>query len=116
MLALWSALAEGRAPEKLEDGSGIATQLAALMSRIEDARYTAFVVEPAALQEPHAALLIEALHRIVKAINRTHRAGVLTLGGAPRADHVSAKKVIVWVGNLSAAPIAVLVDSRLVED
>lgn len=95
VLALWSAIAEGRKPEALEDGSGIVTELASLMTRIADARYTAFVIEPAALPQPHAALLIEALHRIVKAINRKSRAGVLTLGGADGA--LSVNQAVTWL-------------------
>ena len=49
--------------------------------RVAAARYTVFVYEPAALPQPHAALLIEALNRIVKTLNRTTRAGGLALGG-----------------------------------
>lgn len=99
LLALWSAIAEGRRASAFEERpaqtrsqssqaaetaptSQIAAQLATLTERIASASYTAFVYEPAALPHPHAALLIEALHRIVKAINRTTRAGALALGGA----------------------------------
>ncbi|GJH05718.1 formylmethanofuran dehydrogenase [Paraburkholderia terrae] len=95
VLALWSAIAEGRTAESFDDGAGIATALASLMARIAEARYTAFVIEPAELPQPHAALLIEALHRIVKAINRTSRAGVLTLGGADGA--LSVNQTITWL-------------------
>jgi formylmethanofuran dehydrogenase subunit B len=95
VLAFWSAIAEGRAADAFEDGSGIARELAALTSRVKDARYTAFVVEPGALPGPHAALLIEALHRIVKAIDRTSRAGVLTLGGADGA--LSVNQTVTWL-------------------
>ncbi|MDR6385723.1 formylmethanofuran dehydrogenase [Paraburkholderia caribensis] len=95
VLALWSALAEGRQAESLDDGAGIASALASLMARIAQARYTAFVIEPAALPHPHAALLIEALHRIVKAINRTSRAGVLTLGGADGV--LSVNQTVAWL-------------------
>lgn len=95
VLALWSAIAEGRTAESFDDGARIATALASLMARIAEARYTAFVIEPAELPQPHAALLIEALHRIVKAINRTSRAGVLTLGGADGA--LSVNQTITWL-------------------
>ncbi|CAD6511752.1 formylmethanofuran dehydrogenase [Paraburkholderia sabiae] len=95
VLAFWSAIAEGRKPASLENGSGIATALASLMERIVEARYTAFVIEPAALPQSHAALLIEALHRIVKAINRVSRAGVLTLGGADGA--LSVNQAVTWL-------------------
>ncbi|ACC75534.1 formylmethanofuran dehydrogenase [Paraburkholderia phymatum] len=95
VLAIWSALAEGRKPESLENGSGIAIALASLVERIVGARYTAFVIEPDALPQPHAALLIEALHRIVKAINRVCRAGILTLGGADGA--LSVNQTVTWL-------------------
>ncbi|MBN3767333.1 formylmethanofuran dehydrogenase [Burkholderia sp. Ac-20365] len=96
VLALWSAITEGgRNAESLEDGAGIATALTALTARIAEARYTVFVIEPAALPQPHAALLIEALHRIVKSINRTNRAGVLTLGGADGA--LSMNQTVTWL-------------------
>lgn len=80
-LALWSALVEGHRADTLPDPSGSANALAALAARVAAARYTAFVYEPAAWPAPHAALLIEALQRIVKAVNRTTRAGCLALGG-----------------------------------
>ncbi|MBP0594114.1 formylmethanofuran dehydrogenase [Paraburkholderia sp. LEh10] len=95
LLAIWSAIAEGRKPDLLEDGSGMATTLASLTARVHEARYAAFVIEPAALTQPHAALLIEALHRIVKAVNRTSRAGVLTLGGADGA--LSVNQTLTWL-------------------
>jgi formylmethanofuran dehydrogenase subunit B len=105
LLALWSAIAEGRSASAFEKGPAhtaetaqIATQLAALAARIAAARYTAVVYEPAALPQPHAALLIEALHRIVKAINRTHRAGALALGGADGALTVS--QTVTWLSGL----------------
>ncbi|MFC0400122.1 formylmethanofuran dehydrogenase [Paraburkholderia rhizosphaerae] len=102
LLALWSAIAEGRTASTFETGPAhtayIATQLAALATRIAAAQYTAFVYEPAALPQPHAALLIEALHRIVKAINRTSRAGALALGGADGA--LTANQTVTWLSGL----------------
>ncbi|MFC0693317.1 formylmethanofuran dehydrogenase [Paraburkholderia humisilvae] len=102
LLALWSAIAEGRNPATFEKGSAetahIATQLAALGARIASAHYTAFVYEPAALPQPHAALLIEALHRIVKAINRTRRAGALALGGADGT--LTVNQTVTWLSGL----------------
>ncbi|MFC0577005.1 formylmethanofuran dehydrogenase [Paraburkholderia solisilvae] len=102
LLALWSAIAEGRPASVFEKGmpqtAQLATQLATLMERIAAARYTAFIYEPAALPQPHAALLIEALHRIVKAINRTSRAGALALGGADGALTVS--QTVTWLSGL----------------
>jgi formylmethanofuran dehydrogenase subunit B len=114
LLALWSAIAEGRSASAFEKRpaqtqaqtqtsqptetapiSQIAAQLAALTERIASASYTAFVYEPAALPQPHAALLIEALHRIVKAINRTSRAGALALGGADGT--LTVNQTVTWL-------------------
>ncbi|CAG4891914.1 Formyltransferase/hydrolase complex Fhc subunit B [Paraburkholderia gardini] len=95
LLALWSALLEGRSVEALDDASGTARELAALVDEVNAARYTVFVYEPAALPGPHAALLIEALNRIIKAVNRTVRAGGLALGGADGA--LSASQTFTWL-------------------
>lgn len=117
LLALWSAIAEGRRASAFEERaaqtrtqsqtshasrsaetapiSQIAAQLATLTERIASASYTAFVYEPAALPHPHTALLIEALHRIVKAINRTTRAGALALGGADGA--LTMNQAVTWL-------------------
>ncbi|RAR56565.1 formylmethanofuran dehydrogenase subunit B [Paraburkholderia unamae] len=101
-LALWSALSEGRAPGALRGGAAhpadAAGTLAALQARIAAARYTVLVYEPAALPGPHAALLIEALHRIVKAANRTVRAGCLALGGDEGA--LSVNQTVTWLSGL----------------
>jgi formylmethanofuran dehydrogenase subunit B len=120
LLALWSAIAEGRSASAFEKRPAqtrtqaqsqtqaqalqaaktapslpVAASLAALTERIASASYTAFIYEPAALPQPHAALLIEALHRIVKAINRTSRAGALALGGADGA--LTANQTVTWL-------------------
>ena len=99
ILALWSALSEGRAPRALrDDGTGAAEALAALQARIAAAHYTVLVYEPATLPGPHAALLIEALNRIVKAANRTVRAGCLALGGDDGA--LSVNQTVTWLAGL----------------
>ncbi|CAG4919452.1 hypothetical protein R70241_04747 [Paraburkholderia saeva] len=95
LLALWSALLEGRSVEALNDASGTARALAALIDEMNAARYTVFVYEPEALPAPHAALLIEALNRIIKAVNRTSRAGGLPLGGADGA--LSVNQTFTWL-------------------
>ncbi|RKT21843.1 formylmethanofuran dehydrogenase subunit B [Paraburkholderia sp. RAU2J] len=102
-LALWSALAEGRAPEALHNDStnadpGAAATLAALQARIAAARYTVLIYEPAALPGPHAALLIEALNRIVKAANRTTRAACLALGGDDGA--LTVNQTVTWLSGM----------------
>lgn len=95
VLALWSALLEGRGVAVLHDDSGAAQALATLIERVAAARYTVFVYEPAALPGPHAALLIEALNRIIKATNRTTRAGGLPLGGDDGA--LSVNQTFTWL-------------------
>ncbi|MBC8740094.1 formylmethanofuran dehydrogenase [Paraburkholderia sp. UCT31] len=101
-LALWSALAEGRDAAVLSHGDGsaanVATALASLHARIAGARYTVVVYEPAALPAPHAALLIEALNRIVKAVNRTTRAACLALGGDDGA--LTVNQTVTWLSGL----------------
>ncbi|WP_321797396.1 formylmethanofuran dehydrogenase [Caballeronia sp. J97] len=90
-LALWSALVEG--------GRAIPTsELVALTARIRAAKYTAFIYEPSTLPTKHAALAIEALQRIVKAINRTARAGALALTGDDGAASVN--QTITWLSGL----------------
>ncbi|OLL31487.1 formylmethanofuran dehydrogenase [Burkholderia sp. SRS-W-2-2016] len=107
LLALWSALAEGRDAAALHghgsdnagsDANSVAEALASLHTRILSARYTVVVYEPAALPAPHAALLIEALHRIVKAANRTTRAACLALGGDDGA--LSVNQTVTWLAGL----------------
>lgn len=89
-LALWSALSEGRRVDVLPhaDADTIAA-LATLHAKITAAHYAVIVYEPAALPGPHAALLIEALNRIVKAVNLTSRAACFALGGDDGAQTVS---------------------------
>lgn len=103
-LARWSALAEGRTVDALNNGSGnandngAAAALAALQARIAAASYTVLVYEPAALPGPHAALLIEALNRIVKAVNRTSRAACLALGGGDGG--LTVNQSVTWLSGM----------------
>lgn len=94
ILALWSAVVEGRSADALSDTS-TAHALDALIKRIHAARYTAFIYEPAALPAPHAALAIEAINRIVKTINRTVRAGALALTGDDGA--LTVNQTVTWL-------------------
>lgn len=109
-LALWSALGEGREPGALHNDSrhndDTTAALAALRDRIAAARYTVVVYEPAALPGPHAALLIEALNRIVKDANRTTRAACLALGGDDGA--LTVNQTVTW---LSGMPLRTRVSS-----
>ena len=98
-LALWSALGEGHEASALrDDGTGAAKALATLQERIAAAHYTVLVYEPAALPVAHAALLIEALNRIVKAANRTVRVGCLALGGDDGA--LTVNQTVTWLSGL----------------
>ncbi|WP_442859614.1 formylmethanofuran dehydrogenase [Burkholderia sp. 8Y] len=106
-LALWSALLEGREPNALTDAN-TARVLQALTERIRAAHYTAFVYEPAVLPGPHAALAIEAIHQIVKTLNRTVRAGVLALTGDDGA--LSVNQAVTW---LSGFPLRTRVTAGL---
>lgn len=118
VLAILSAIVDGRPATALPDRDGTAAQLEALASRIGAASYTVFVCEPGALPPAgspqrsasgtHAALLIEALHRIVKAVNRKTRAGCLTLGGDDGA--LSVNQTFTW---LSGLPLRTRIGSRL---
>ncbi len=104
-LALWSTISDARAPnafpEDIADAQDTKQTLAvlqALQARIAAARYTVFVYEPASLPGPHAALLIEALNRIVKASNLTSRAGGLALGGDDGA--LTVNQTVTWLSGL----------------
>ncbi|HEY1610487.1 MAG TPA: formylmethanofuran dehydrogenase, partial [Paraburkholderia sp.] len=96
-LARWSALVESRSGAVKRTGDDTGT-LAALVEQIMAARFTAFVYDPAALPSDHPALLIEALSRIVKAVNRTVRAGAFALGGNDGATTVN--QTLTWLSGL----------------
>jgi formylmethanofuran dehydrogenase subunit B len=100
-LARWSALVESRSGAAQPHHAGHADDtatLAALVEQIGAARYTVFVYEPAALPGDHRALLIEALSRIVKAANRTVRAGAFALGGNDGAT--TANQTLTWLSGM----------------
>jgi formylmethanofuran dehydrogenase subunit B len=98
ILAIWSALTEGRTAASIRSDNTIAHALADLAGRASAARYAVVVYEPAALPGPHSALLIEAVNRIVKAVNRTTRAGALALGGDDGA--LSVNQAVTWLSGL----------------
>jgi formylmethanofuran dehydrogenase subunit B len=98
ILAIWSALTEGRTAASIRGDNTIAHALADLAGRASAARYAVVVYEPAALPGPHSALLIEAVNRIVKAVNRTTRAGALALGGDDGA--LSVNQAVTWLSGL----------------
>jgi len=96
-LARWSALVESRSGHARHTGDDTAA-LATLTEQIGAARFTAFVYDPATLPGDHRALLIEALSRIVKAMNRTVRAGALALGGNDGAT--TANQTLTWLSGM----------------
>jgi formylmethanofuran dehydrogenase subunit B len=115
IVALWSALAEGRRPAALgvlrPELATAVDALAALAARIAAAQYAVVVYEPAALPSGRgqpAALLIEGLHRIVKAINLKTRAAAFALGGDDGATTVN--QAVTW---LSGLPLPLRVPSVL---
>jgi formylmethanofuran dehydrogenase subunit B len=115
IVALWSALAEGRRPAALGvlrgELAAAVDALAALTARIAEAQYAVIVYEPAALPNGRgqpAALLIEGLHRIVKAINLKTRAAAFALGGDDGATTVN--QAVTW---LSGLPLPLRVPSVL---
>jgi len=99
-LARWSALVESRsgAAAARSGASADTAALAALIEQIGAARYTAFVYDAAALPGSQRALLIEALSRIVKAANRTVRAGAFALGGDDGA--ISVNQTLTWLSGM----------------
>ncbi|MBS0445389.1 MAG: formylmethanofuran dehydrogenase [Proteobacteria bacterium] len=79
------------------DAAAAPPALAVLADRLRNARYAVLVYEPGRLG-PHAALVIEALDRIVNRLNRTTRAATLALGGNDGA--ATANQVHAWLSGL----------------
>lgn len=69
-----------------------------LAARLRDARYAVLVHAPARLPGPHAALLVEAIGRIVKTLNRRTRAASLALGSADGSATVG--QTLAWLTGL----------------
>jgi formylmethanofuran dehydrogenase subunit B len=72
--------------------------LAALVAKLRAARYATLVWTPADLPGTHAALLVEALDRLLKTLNRTTRAGGLALGGDDGGATVN--QTLTWLSGL----------------
>jgi formylmethanofuran dehydrogenase subunit B len=90
-LALANAIAAGRrvdAPEELRQ----------LIERMRAARYAVIVWEPATLPGPQPALLVEAIDRLLKALNQTTRAGGLALGGDDGV--LAVNQTLAWLSGL----------------
>jgi len=98
-LALLNALCRPRA---LADPSIAPAPLRELAERLLAARYAVLVWTPSALcAQPggkHAALLIESLHQLIKALNRATRAGGLSLGGDDGGNSVN--QAVTWLSGL----------------
>ncbi|WP_354683838.1 formylmethanofuran dehydrogenase [Cupriavidus necator] len=98
-LALLNALC---LPRALADDGIAPPALRELAARLKAARYAALVWNPSALAAHahggHAALLIERIHQLIKALNRGTRAGGLSLGGDDGAN--TANQVVTWLSGL----------------
>lgn len=99
LLAALAAAVAGRSavPTAVAGSSAVPTALQGLVAKLKAARYAVLVGAPALLP-PQAALLIEAVHRIVHTLNRTTRAAALWIGGAQGA--ATANQVFAWLGGL----------------
>lgn len=78
--------------------AGVDPALAALVERMLAANYTAIVWIPADLPGAHATLLVEGFDRLLKALNRTRRAGGLALGGDDGGASVN--QTLTWLSGL----------------
>jgi formylmethanofuran dehydrogenase subunit B len=72
--------------------------LQALAARLLAARYAVLVYAPGELPGRHAALLVEAISRIVKTLNRASRAGSMMLASADGSATVN--QVATWLTGL----------------
>jgi formylmethanofuran dehydrogenase subunit B len=70
----------------------------ALAARLLAARYAVLVYAPGELPGRHAALLVEAISRIAKTLNRTTRAGSLAIAGADGS--ICVNQVATWLTGL----------------
>lgn len=77
---------------------GLHPELAALVRRMLEARYTAIIWTPADLPGEHATLLVEGIDRLLKTLNRTTRAGGLALGGDDGGATVN--QTLTWLSGL----------------
>jgi formylmethanofuran dehydrogenase subunit B len=90
---------------------GAAPELVALAQAMRDAKYTVLVWSPSELPGAHPALLVEAMHRLIKTLNRTTRAGGLALSGHDGA--ATANYVATW---LSGFPLRTRVGTPLLHE
>ncbi len=72
--------------------------LQALAARLQAADYAVLVYAPGELPGRHAALLVEAISRIAKTLNRTSRAGCLAIGSADGS--VAVNQAATWLTGL----------------
>jgi formylmethanofuran dehydrogenase subunit B len=90
---------------------GAAPGLVELAQSMRDAKYTVLVWSPSELPGAHPALLVEAMHRLIKTLNRTTRAGGLALSGHDGA--ATANYVATW---LSGFPLRTRVGTPLLHE
>ena len=69
--------------------------LQALAAQLREARYAVLVYAPSQLPGDHAALLIEAIGRLVRTLNRTTRAATLAVGDADGSATVN--QTVTWL-------------------
>src|SRR5690606_35903505 len=89
-----AACAGRRLPRAGSDWAAIQS----LAGQLQAARYAVLVYAPSHLPGQHAALLLEALGRVVKTLNKAGRAGAIALGGADGAATVS--QTATWMTGL----------------
>ncbi|MBF6989203.1 formylmethanofuran dehydrogenase [Cupriavidus sp. IK-TO18] len=98
-VALLNALCRPRA---LPDHGIAPAPLRALADRLRAARYAVLVWTPSTLVGlpggKHAALLIEGIHHLIKTLNRSTRAGGLSLGGDDGGNTVN--QALTWLSGL----------------
>jgi formylmethanofuran dehydrogenase subunit B len=86
------------ATEANERVAAAAPEAARLIDLLRAARYAVIVYEPAALPQPHAELIIEAIHRLLRTLNRKSRAAALPLGGHDGA--LAVNHTVSWLSGL----------------
>lgn len=106
-LAVLNTLCRAQPPQHMDFASAA---LRALAARLRGAQYAALVITPSVVTETygeHAALLLESISHLAKTLNRTTRAGVLSLGGDDGGNTVN--YALTW---LSGLPLRTAIQPR----
>lgn len=93
--AALNALARGATLQADSVGGVPLTELAALVERLKQARYSVFAWAAGQLDFPHAELAIQQVCQAVVALNRTTRSSALPLGG--QDGDRTASQVCAWI-------------------